>query len=179
MVDAGLERILGERLSPLDPAGTPWRRWEYKSFNRHAGLLQASIPGSSPPATSLQADVRKKVAASFRIRWLRGLAFGVLAEIDGAPPGADELVKVIDGRDNSRGVWQWVVVAASAPRTVVGVHTWMQVWLSPVFDSILEHYASLGYATTRAVREKDGLVRFLTGVAGLRGVRLPDYRPPT
>jgi hypothetical protein len=82
-------------------------------------------------------------------------------------------------RTDARGVWQWAVVAAAAPRTVVGVHTWMRMWLSPVFDSILEHYASLGYGVTGAVREKDGLVRFLTGVAGLRGVQLPDYRPPT
>ena len=128
----------------------------------------------------MQADVRKKVASSFRIRWLRGLAFGVLAEIDGAPPRADELVKVIDGRDNSRGVWQWAVVAASARGRSSACIPGCRCELSPVFDSILEHYASLGYAATRSgPAEKDGLVRFLTGVAGLRGVRLPDYRPPT
>lgn len=172
-----VEAILSADLVPLDPPGGRWRRWEFKNWNRHAGILQA-VGGAVGTPAAFRDEVREAVAKSFRVSWLRGLAFGVVVEASGPPPDAAALAEGIDARDNRRGVWQWVVVACPEAKAVSAAHTWMQVRLTPIYEALLAHYQERGLDVSRAVRGKDGLVKFLTTVARLRGVRFPEHRPP-
>ena len=61
-------------------------------------------------------------------------------------------------------------------RTAIGVHTWIEAYLSPAYREILRALAADGYNVTRAVRGQDGLWKFLTEASGLKGVEFPEYR---
>ena len=80
---------------------------------------------------------------------------------------------------------QWVVLLSGTDsRTATGVHTWIEGFLSPVYRSILQSLSQSGYTITSVMKEKDGLMRFLTAVAdararGLYGhAQFPEFRDP-
>jgi len=83
------------------------------------------------------------------------------------PYRSSDLKDVVDIRENSRGDVQWVVLAAVDRQVAVGVHTWMETYLSPAYRSILLSLQSAGARITSVRREKDGLMKFLTDVADL------------
>jgi hypothetical protein len=65
------------------------------------------------------------------------------------------------------------------------VHTWMETYLSPVYRGTLQALAETGYRVSTATRDKDGLMKFLTGVAdwetavlslGTRKEAFPEFR---
>lgn len=172
-----LESILSGTLTPLDHPGGAWRRWEFKNWNRHAAVLQVSGLGLATPA-AFHAEIRERVSTSFRSSWWRGMAFGVVAETASMLPDAQALAEGLDSRDNRAGVWQWAVVASPTSGKVVGVHTWMQVWLTPLYEAVMAHYQDQGCEAARAGRAKDGLMKALTAISGLQGRRFPEYRPP-
>ena len=72
---------------------------------------------------------------------------------------------LVDIRENEKGDVQWVILTASHAQVAVGVHTWVEGYLSPVYREILETLAAEGYKVSSVKREKDGLLKFLTAVA--------------
>ena len=96
------------------------------------------------------------------------------------------LLKIlVDVRENSKGTLQWVILAADTARAAIGVHTWMEAYLSPVYRKTLDALARAGYHIASARKEKDGLMKFLTGVAnmdaalsslGARREAFPEFR---
>ena len=163
------EQILSQHLTPLETISGPWRLWELKNWNRHRAVLQRRTNFSGDAAT-LQKAVREEVASAFKISWWRGFAFGVLVESNGPPPDPAALITEIDPRNEPKGTWQWTVVVCPESKKVVGVHTWMEGWLSPLYHALLCHYEDQGFSLAWAVRPKDRLMKILTSVGRPRRV---------
>ncbi len=144
-----------------------WRFWELRTLNRHrvVGLLHEYRQFAD--AHDFEATIRGVVARHFTSSWWRGMAFGVVADVTVSSLGADDLKLLVDGRENAKGTLQWVVLVASEPHVALGVHTWMEAYLSPVYRDTLRALGTTGYRVSSARKEKDGLMKFLTGVADL------------
>jgi len=165
------------KLRPRDDLAEPdWHFWELRNLNMHrvAGLLQADRQFAE--VSELEAEIRGAIARNFKRAWWRGLAYGIVVE--GAPTSwtPDDLKSMVDIYENSKGVLQWVILTAREEPSAIGVHTWMESYLSPVYRAVLDGLRASGYRLTTAIKGKDGLLKFLTGVSAARGVAFPDFR---
>ncbi len=144
-----------------------WTFWELRTLNMHrvVGLLREDRPLAD--ARALEASIRGAVSRRFKCSWWRGMGFGVVAQVAALPLRPDDLKVLVDVRENSKGTLQWVVLVARATPVAVGVHTWMETYLSPVYRGILQGLGAGGYQISSATRDKDGLMKVLTGVADL------------
>ena len=68
-----------------------------------------------------------------------------------------------------------VILVSSPARLALGVHTWIEAYLSPVYRGILQALAERTYRVASARKDKDGLLKVLTGVADL-DVALQTFR---
>jgi len=155
-------------LRPRNDFGEPgWTFWELRTLNLHrvVGLLNGYRQFAD--AHDLGAEIRAVVSRNFKRSWWRGMAYGVVAEVAAISLSPDDLKMLVDVRENSKGTLQWVILAASDPRVALGVHTWIEGYLSPVYRRTLQALAETGYQVASAKREKDGVMKFLTGVADL------------
>ena len=161
-----------------------WTFWELRTLNRHrvAGLLRARRPFAS--VQQLNDEIRGVLSREFKRAWWRGIAYGVVVDISTISLKAEDLKALVDVRENSRGDVQWVVLAAVDRQVALGVHTWMQAYLSPAYEAILLSLQSARFRITSVKREKDGLMKFLTGVADIdvaintfgRRVAFPEFQ---
>ena len=108
--------------------------------------------------------------------WWRGFAYGTVAELAVVPWSPRDLEPLVNLYENSKGDLQWVILVTNDSRAAVGVHTWVEVYLTPVYRDILQALGANGYHVTRAVRGMDGLWKFLTGVSEIKGVAFPEFR---
>ena len=159
-----------------DLAEPGWSFWELRNLNMHrvVGLLQADRPFAA--AQDLEREIRGAIARNFKRAWWRGLAYGAVIEAAASSWNPDDLKAMVDIYENSKGVLQWVILVAQDTRTAVAVHTWMESYLSPVYREVLDGLTAGGYRVTTAIKGKDGLLKFLTGVSVARGVAFPDFR---
>ncbi|HUM16710.1 MAG TPA: hypothetical protein VL086_13535 [Candidatus Nitrosotalea sp.] len=162
-----------------------WMFRELRTLNRHRVVGLVTPYRQFESARDLEAEIRGVVARHFKASWWRGMAYGVVAEVAELSLGADDLKTLVDVRENSRGDLQWVILVASQASGVVGVHTWIEAYLSPVYRDIVQALAATGRAVATATREKDGMMKFLTGVAdlnaalrslGTRTEAFPEFR---
>ncbi len=162
-----------------------WTFWELRTLNMHrvVGLLNEYRQFAD--AHDLGAEIRGVVSRNFKSSWWRGMAYGVVAEVAAISLRPDDLKMLVDVRENSKGTLQWVILVASDARVALGVHTWIEGYLSPVYRRILQALTETGYQVASAKREKDGLMKFLTGVAdlnvalrslGTRKEAFPEFR---
>ncbi len=179
----------GQRnLRPRSDLSEPgWAFWELRNFNMHrvVGLSNGSRPVAN--AHELEAKIRGAVARNFKRSWWRGLAYGVVAEVAEISLTPDDLKVLVDGRENEKGTLQWVILVTGDPCVALGVHNWIEGYLSPAYRGILQAIADLGYQVTNAKKEKDGLMKFLTAGAdvdaalrsfGTKRVAFPEFRDP-
>ena len=61
-----------------------------------------------------------------------------------------------------------------APAIAVGVHTWAEGYLTPVYRAVLDGYASRGFEAKHFKKEMDKLLQFLMPLARLRGFRIDE-----
>ena len=155
---------------------TDWTFWELRTLNLHrvVGLLRQRR--QIVEVHDLEGVIRSAVSQNFKRSWWRGLAYGVVAEVPAIPWSPIDLEALIDIRESSKGISQWLVLAANDTRTAVGVHTWMESYLSPVYRDTLQALAAAGYRLTTAIKGKDGLMKLLTAVSEARGIRFPEFR---
>ena len=156
------------KLRPRNDLREPgWSFWELRTFNMHrvVGLLHEYRQFAG--ARDFEAAIRGVVARHFKPSWWRGMAFGVVAEVTVSSLGAGDLKLLVDGRENAKGTLQWVVLVASEMHVAIGVHTWMEVFLSPVYRDTIRALGTAGYRVSSVRKEKDGLMKFLTGAADL------------
>lgn len=149
-----------------DLAERGWTFWEKRNLNIHrvVGLLRETQPIAN--AHALDAELRGALARNFKRAWWRGIAYGAVVASGGPVTFTpDDLKVLVDGRENSKGTMQWVVLVPPEGRTATGVHTWVEGFLSPVYRGVLQHLADRGYQVTSVRKEKDGLMRVLTAVA--------------
>lgn len=153
--------------------------WELRTLNMHrvVGLLQPYRQFAD--AHDLESTIRAAVARNFKCSWWRGMGLGVVAQAAAIRLTADDLKGLVDVRQSSKGTVQWVVLVAGDTRVAVGVHTWMETYLSPVYRRTLDGLAEAGYQVSSATRDKDGLMKLLTRVSlGTRKRAFPEFHDP-
>ena len=179
---AALQRALRPRNDLREPG---WTFWELRTLNRHrvVGLLNEYRQFAD--AHDLEVEIRRVVSRNFKTSWWRGMAYGVVAQVAAISLSPDDLKLLVDVRENSKGTLQWIILAASHAHVAIGVHTWMEGYLSPVYRGTLQALGKTGYRVSTATRDKDGLMKFLTGVAdwetallslGTRKEAFPEFR---
>jgi hypothetical protein len=168
----------------IDLVERGWTFWELRTLNRHRVVGLVNDYRRFADAHDLEAEIRGVVQRHFKCAWWRGMAFGVVGDVAALSLKPDDLKLLVDVRENPKGTLQWVILVAGETRAALGVHTWMEAYLSPVYRSILQALAGTGYHLATATRQKDGLMRFLTGVAdaevalhsfGINRVAFPEF----
>jgi hypothetical protein len=171
-----VEEVLRSRLKPReDILGTEWRLWEHKTLNLHRAVLHWQATDRTPGLPRMSELVREQAESRFRIAWWRGFAFGALIEAEAVPPDLPAAEDCIDTRANAKGTWQWLIYACATAQVAVGVHTWTEGFLSPVYRGLLDCYRSAGYEVGSFRKEKDRLMKFLTAAAKLKGYRFQEF----
>jgi hypothetical protein len=165
-----------------------WDFWELRNINMHRVIGLMSEHRQFPDVGSIQSEIRGKVGRNFKVSWWRGMAYGAVAEVSALSLQLNDLEKLVDIRENVKGDLQWLVLVAGGERAALGVHTWIEGYLGPVYRRIVEQLANAGYKVANARREKDGLMKFLTSTAdvdvaigsfGMRRRRFQDFQEPT
>lgn len=162
-----------------------WTFWELRTLNMHrvVGLLRQDRQFSGAP--DFESTVRAAVARNFKCSWWRGMGLGIVAQVAALPLSGDDLKLLVDVRENGKGTLQWIVLVAGDSPATLSVHTWMETFLSPVYRSIVQGLVVAGYRVSSATRDKDGLMKFLTGAAdleitlatlGVRSHAFPEFR---
>ncbi len=152
-----------------------WTFWELRNLNMHRVVGLLSDTTAAPDVPGLETEIRSAISRDFHRSWWRGLAYGVVARMASTSWTPDDLKAMVDSYENRKGVLQWVVVVDVEGDSAVAVHTWEQVYLSAVYRELLGALASAGYRVATAVKGKDGLLKFLTGVSDLEGVSFPEF----
>jgi hypothetical protein len=150
-----------------DLAVPGWMFWELRTLNRHrvVGLLNAHRTFAT--AQDLNDEIRGVLGQEFKRAWWRGIAYGVIVQVDAVALKPDDMKMLVDIRENEKGDLQWVILVAADRHVAIGVHTWIEAFLSPAYRAILLSLESMGCQVNSVRREKDGLMKFLTGVANL------------
>ncbi len=175
---AAIDEILQTRLSVREDAvGTEWRFWEHKSMMLHRGVLHWRCADRPASVSEIPRRVRKHVGSRYKISWWRGFGFGVLIEFDATPKYLSAVHDWVETRANNEGTWQWAVLASGEAQVALGVHTWTEGYLSPVYRDLLDHYRSIGFTVEGIKKDKDRLMQFLTAVAKLKGIRFDEFEP--
>lgn len=175
-------------MHPRSDIGEPnWRFWELRNINIHRVVGLATEYRQFTGASDLEQEIRAVLQRNFKRAWWRGIAYGVVMELSAISLGADDLKTLVDIRENAKGDLQWVVLVSSDVRTALGVHTWIEGFLSPIYRDVLQALSAGGYHVASIKREKDGLLKFLTAVAdvdvaiqslGTRKTLFPDFHEP-
>jgi hypothetical protein len=181
VASAAAQRRLGSR-ADLHERG--WAFWELRNLNMHrvVGLLRADQAVTD--VKQFDTDIRTVLGRAFKRAWWRGIAYGVVADVGPLFVSPDDLKILVDGRENAKGTMQWVVLVDGETHKVVGVHTWIEGYLSSVYRAVLQSLADQGHQVTSVMKEKDGLMRVLTGVADARAAVLtgrpafPEFQDP-
>jgi len=129
-----------------------WTFWELRTLNRHRVVGLVTPYRQFADARDLETEIRSVVGRHFKASWWRGMAYGVVAHVAAISLALDDLKTLVDVRENPRGDLQWVVLVAGDARTAVGVHTWMEAYLSPVYRDTLQALGATGCAVATATR---------------------------
>ncbi len=165
LASAAAQRKLRPRNDLREPG---WMFWELRTLNMHRVIAFLHEYRHFTESPEFEATIRSVVSRHCKSSWWRGMAFGVVAEVTVISLGAEDLKILVDGRENPKGTLQWVVLVDSETHVALGVHTWMEAYLSPVYRNTLRALETTGYQVSSARKEKDGLMKFLTGVADLK-----------
>jgi len=147
-----------------DLAEPGWTFWELRTLNLHRVVGLARVHGIAD-ARTLDAALRGAFARNFKRAWWRGIAYGVVVDVGTLTLTPDDLKILVDVYENNRGTMQWVVLLDGKTPKATGVHTWVEGFLSPVYRDVLGQLSQSGYEISSAMKEKTGLLRFLTAVA--------------
>jgi len=165
-----------------------WSFWELRNLNIHRVVGLFDERRQFAGARDLEAEIRRVVSRRFKRSWWRGMAYGVVAVVGAVSLSPDDLKMLVDVRENQSGTLQWVILTSSDTRVALGVHTWIEGRLSPVYRDILQALDETKYHITSTKRDKDGLMKFLTGAAdvnvairslGTRRTAFPEFREPS
>ena len=133
-----------------------------QDLNMHRAVLEWTPGGMPRSYAEITAGIRSEVARRFNVSWWRGMGFGVVIYLDSPPEGIAACIDDIDGRENSRGTWQWSIIVFRQNRVAVGVHMWMSGYLSAIYGQTLSRFESEGYRIATCKKDKDRLMQFLT-----------------
>lgn len=127
---AATQRALRLRSDLREPG---WTFWELRTLNMHRVVGLLSEYRQFADARDLESEIRGVVSRNFKRSWWRGMAYGVVAWVTAISLSRDDLRTLVDVRENSNGTLQWVILTGRHARVALGVHTWMEGYLSPVY----------------------------------------------
>ena len=170
-----VEEVMRSRLYLReDILETEWRLWEHKTLNIHRGVLHWRPTDQFSSLTQMSERVREQAESRFRVAWWRGFAFGALIEAETIPrifpPWRTGSTHGRTGGGHGSGR-----SASATAEVAVGVHTWTEGLLSPVYRDLLDCYGSLNYEVGSFRKEKDQFMKFLTAAARLKGFRFTEF----
>jgi len=119
-----------------------WQLWEKSTLNLHRGVIEWRVDQECPSVDELAARIRQGVRTEFRPGWFRGFAFGAILHVPRLTENLAALSDCIDRRNNSQGVWQWVVVQSEHDHAAMGIHTWQHGYLRPIYDQVMAQLAA-------------------------------------
>jgi hypothetical protein len=158
-----IDDVLNRKLKHVETMpSAEWRVWEHKTLNMHRAVLEWTPGGMPRSYAEITAGIRSEVARRFNVSWWRGMGFGVVIYLNAPPEGIAACIDDIDGRENSRGTWQWSIIVFRQNRVAVGVHMWMSGYLSTIYGQTLSRFESEGYRIATCKKDKDRLMQFLT-----------------
>jgi hypothetical protein len=168
----------------LDLGEPGWTFWECRTLNLHrvVGLLRTAQ--NYDDVHALDAVLRGALMRNFTRAWWRGIAYGVVASVGTVRLAAEDLTVLVDAYENRKGTMQWVVLLSDDVHMATGVHTWIEGFLSPVYRSIVGDLSAHGWQVSSIMKQKDGVLKFLTAVADgqarvLTGRQaFPEFRDP-
>jgi hypothetical protein len=181
MVSAGhnvmkaLEPILAKRLKPSPGALPAWLAWQHKTLNIHRGVL-LHWTALNPTWHELSQQTIAAAQRSFKSSWWRGFGFGAVLEVSSLPVDCECVIESISVRAHTH-TWQWVILVAHHDNVVLGIHTWQEGYLSPVYRELVAHFESEGLTVGSFAKEPDRLLKFLLQVGQLKGVRYDRFKP--
>jgi len=141
-----------------------WALWEKKNLNLHRGLIEFTALHVDS-IHDLAREAREGVHDEFRPGWFRGFGFGTIIHFHKVPSDFAEICQHVDTRNKRHGVWQWTVACLDEEKVAVAIHTWLNGYLRPVYDSVLQQLDESGYKCHPADAEVDVLVTRLQQIA--------------
>ena len=167
---------------PVQQATSEWNHWELRNLNLHR-VVSHWQPGFVPPdAATADATIRAEIRSRFRPNYLRGLAFGVVIKTPVLFLDHSVIETLVDATNSSKAVCQWVVLASAKQSQALGVHTWLETRLSPIYRSVLRTLTDAGFVCRSTVRSAPPALRSTFALSNLLSIsRLlggPGRYPP-
>jgi hypothetical protein len=141
-----------------------WDSWERKSLNMHRAVLHWDATGRKHTLDEIRDEVRTIVRERFRPSWWRGFGFGVIVSLADADDSLRDAFSLIDTRNNRAGVWQWLVLHFPALRMALGVRTWTEGFLAPVYRDLSAALRADGFTCEDHQKDMDALFKAIIAV---------------
>lgn len=167
MIEIDIDPKLLKKTQSLDQPH--WTVWEFKDFNKHRGVVEFT-QHEIESIDDFGAETRHKILDVYGPSRMRGLGFGVIIHLNEFPEDYESLLKLIDTRNRSNGVWQFIIACVDSDKKAVGFRTWnpgpfQPIYLFPVYESILRQLAVAGYACEHREADVDPLINKLFRIA--------------
>jgi hypothetical protein len=168
-VHALVSPVLQDRkLRPRHDIAEPgWAFWELRNLNMHRLVGVARPQQAFADADAVESYVRDTMTRHFKRSWWRGMAYGVVLDRVSVDC-LDALIDIVDVIDNSKGTLQWAVLLAPGAPVAIGVHTWIEGYLSPVYRRLMDELRRLRFDVTSLIRPRDGLAGMLFEINDFR-----------
>ena len=175
----GLGNILEAKLHlNAEQATDEWVPWEHKTWNMHRGVILWKPKSRIESASEIISQVRDQTRSIYKMSWWKGFAFGAIVILPEPPNDLEKLEEAIDIYNRPKGVWQWVILVTEDPHAALGIHTWIEGYLSLTCRDVMAHYERLGIKVGLFKKKKSGLMNFLTFVSSLKGHKFDEFRDP-
>ena len=160
--------LIGKLLKPF-PSDLPrtWTLWQHKTLNIHRGIIHWDQTANAATMDKARDEVRHVVQSRFRPTWLRGFGFGAVITMSEIDDSYKNVADLIDARNNSKGTWQWIVLYLPVPRAALGVCTWTEGYLAPVYQDILARLRKSGHFCESHKKDMDAVLKALSSIRKL------------
>lgn len=142
-----------------------WRFWERRTFNAQRVIGHWTTRQEVSSVGQLGESIRQPIETAFPASWWRGMAFAAVVTLPNLLLPLPDLAEIVDTRARRRGTCQWLIVHCTEQNLAFGIHTWMEVSLSPVYRAILTEFAACDIDVASLKRNKGRLMNVLVSAA--------------
>lgn len=129
--------------APLTGKSPALSLWVRRTPNIFRGVLELDCTSKTVEGAAIA--VRDTVAAEYSPGLIVPFAFGAILRYTHTSPNASDVEHLIDDRARARATWQWIIVVNSSSKHAYGVHMWMRGYLTPVYETLINHFENSGY----------------------------------
>jgi hypothetical protein len=156
-----LPEFVKGRLKPFSLDLPGCNSWQHKTLNMHRGVIHWDATTTPCTVMEIQDKVRTIVRQRLRPSWWRGFGFGAVVSLSDVDDSLKEVANLVDVRNNGKGTWQWIVLHFPSLQTALGVCTWTEGYLAPVYHDLLAALREEGLECESHQREMDTLQKTL------------------